>query len=102
MQIQSHLYNKVLYIMLKGELDEYHADYARNTLDDMLDESEFREVILDLNELSFMDSTGIGVFIGRYKKCKAKHIPIFICNPSMHAEQIFNMTGLYEIMPKIN
>lgn len=48
-----------------------------------------------------MDSTGIGVLIGRYKKMKLKNIPIFIANPSNHAEKIFKMTGLYDIMPKI-
>ena len=36
-----------------------------------------------------------------YKKMKDKNIPIYICNPSSHAEKIFKMTGLYEIMPKI-
>ena len=37
----------------------------------------------------------------RYKKMKDKNRPIYICNPSKHAEKIFKMTGLYEIMPKI-
>ena len=48
-----------------------------------------------------MDSTGIGVLIGRYKRMKDKDIPIYIANPSKHAEKIFKMTGLYDIMPKI-
>ena len=45
--------------------------------------------------------TGIGVLIGRYKKMKDKNIPIFITNPSSHAEKIFKITGLYSLMPKI-
>ena len=32
---------------------------------------------------------------------KDKNIPIFIANPSSHAERIFKITGLYDIMPKI-
>ena len=67
----------------------------------MFSSNGFRQIIIDLSELSFMDSTGIGVLIGRYKKMKDKNIPIYICNPSKHAEKIFKMTGLYEIMPKI-
>ena len=63
---------------------------------------KFNQIIIDLSELDFMDSTGIGVLIGRYKRMKDKHIPIFICNPSTHAERIFKMTGLYDIMPKIS
>lgn len=102
MEIKSRVYNGVLYVLLKGELDEHYANYTRQTLDELFSKNNFKQVIIDLNELIFMDSTGIGVFIGRYKKLKNKNIPIFICNPSNHAECIFNMTGLYEIMPKIS
>lgn len=101
MHIKSKLYNKTLYVLLCGELDEHSATHTRLMLDKLFAGSEFNQIIIDLSELEFMDSTGIGVLIGRYKKMKDRHIPIFICNPSTHAEKIFKMTGLYEIMPKI-
>ncbi|MBQ8845266.1 MAG: STAS domain-containing protein [Clostridia bacterium] len=101
MQIKSRVYNKTLYVLLCGELDEYSAKHARETLDEIFLREKFSQIIIDLSELDFMDSTGIGVLIGRYKKMKDKKIPIYICNPSSHAEKIFQMTGLYEIMPKI-
>ena len=102
MNIKSRIYNNTLYIMLIGELDEYSASYTRNYLDDLFKTPNFSQVIIDLSELEFMDSTGIGVLIGRYKKLKNLRIPIYICNPSLHIEKIFNMTGLFEIMPKIS
>lgn len=91
-----------MYVTMSGELDESNATYAKATLDDLFLADNFNQVIIDLSELSFMDSTGVGILIGRYKKLKQKNIPIYICNPSKHAEKIFNMTGLYNIMPKIN
>ncbi len=90
-----------MYVLLCGELDEHSANYTRITLDDMFDKPTFKKIIIDLSELDFMDSTGIGVLIGRYKRMKDKNIPIFIANPSSHAERIFKITGLYDIMPKI-
>jgi len=48
-----------------------------------------------------MDSTGIGVLMGRYKKMKAKNVPIFIANPSAQADKIFKMTALYDVMPLV-
>lgn len=102
MNIKSRVYNNTIYIMLIGELDEYSATYTRNTLDHLFDLSNFNQVIIDLSELEFMDSTGIGVLIGRYKRMKSSNIPIYICNPNNHIEKIFKMTGLYEIMPKIS
>lgn len=101
MQIKNRIYNGTLYVVLIGELDEHSAFMVRTTLDELFEKQNFNQIIIDLSELEFMDSTGIGVLIGRYKKMKDKKIPIFICNPSVHAEKIFKMTGLYDIMPKI-
>ena len=101
MNIKSKVCNGTLYVVLSGELDEYSAGHTRMKLDDIFAGGDFSQIIIDLSELEFMDSTGIGVLIGRYKRMKSRNIPIFICNPSMHAEKIFKMTGLYEIMPKI-
>ena len=101
MYIKSKIYNKTLYVILCGELDENCAEHTRQKLDSLFDGNDFSQIIIDLSELEFMDSTGIGVMIGRYKKMKIRNIPIFICNPSKHAEKIFKMTGLYQLMPKI-
>ena len=100
MEIRSRVYNNIMYVTMSGELDESNAPYSKATLDDLFLNADFGQVIIDLSELSFMDSTGVGILIGRYKKLKEKGIPIYICNPSKHAEKIFNMTGLYNIMPK--
>ena len=86
-----------------GELDEANAPYVRTNLDQMLErEKNFNKVIIDLSQLEFMDSTGIGVMLGRYKKLQSRNIPIYIINPSRQAEKIFQMAGLYDIMPKIS
>jgi len=102
MQIKSRIYNNTLYVLLNGELDEYTAVYTRTQLDTLFSKITYSQVIIDLTELSFMDSTGIGVLIGRYKKLKNNKVPIYICNPSNQIEKIFKISGLYEIMPKIS
>ena len=85
MQIRNRIYNNTLYVILSGDLDEHSAYNARITLDEIFDGSGFNQIIIDLSELDFMDSTGIGVLIGRYKKMKDKNLPIYICNPSTNA-----------------
>ena len=102
MEIRSRIYNSIMYVTMSGELDENNSIYTKTTLDDLFLNSNFNQVIIDLSELEFMDSTGVGILIGRYKKLKERNIPIYICNPSKHAEKIFNMTGLFNIMPKIS
>jgi stage II sporulation protein AA (anti-sigma F factor antagonist) len=102
MQVKNRIHKNVLYISLDGELDEHTAEYTRINLDRMMTGAQVMQIVIDLANLHFMDSTGIGVLIGRYKKMKDKKIPIFISNPSTQAERIFKMTGLYSIMPKIS
>ena len=101
MQIKKKLVDNTLHVMLCGELDEYTANYTRNVLDELICANRFTKMIIDLSQLEFMDSTGIGVLIGRYKKLKNKNTPIYITNANIHIEKIFKMSGLYEIMPKI-
>lgn len=101
MRVKSRIYNSTLYVLLSGELDSSTASYVREEMDAAFSNGQFNQVIIDLSELDFMDSTGIGLLIGRYKKMQEKRVPIFICNPSAHAEKIFRMSGLYELMPKI-
>ncbi|MBQ7977111.1 MAG: STAS domain-containing protein [Clostridia bacterium] len=102
MQVNAKIYQETLYLQVAGELDEHTAHYARMAMDNQLESADFKQVIIDLSKLEFMDSTGIGVLIGRYKKMKQKNIPIFISNPSVQADKIFRMTALYDVMPKIN
>jgi len=49
-----------------------------------------------------MDSTGIGVLLGRYNKFIKRDIALFIKNPQKHVDRILKMTGIYELMPKIS
>jgi len=102
MQVKNRTHKDTLYISLDGELDEHSAEYTRINLDQALAQTRAAQVVIDLANLRFMDSTGIGVLIGRYKKMKDRNVPIYISNPSSQAERIFKMTGLYSIMPKVS
>ncbi|MDR0975433.1 MAG: STAS domain-containing protein [Christensenellaceae bacterium] len=102
MKLANKVYKGVLYISLDGELDEYSAEYTRTYMEQVMNGTGFTQIVIDLTNLSFMDSTGIGVLIGRYKKMKDKNIPVFVANPSSQADRIFKMTGLYQVMPKVS
>ena len=101
MQVKNRIHKNVLYISLVGELDEHTAEYTRINLDNAMTAANVAQIVIDLANLQFMDSTGIGVLIGRYKKMRDRNVPIYISNPSSQAERIFKMTGLYSLMPKV-
>ena len=58
------------------------------------------KVVFDLSGVTFMDSTGIGLLIGRYKKLKQFSIPTYIQGASVSTEKVIEIAGLYKIMPK--
>lgn len=101
MEISSKLNKNTLIIGLSGELDECTANYTRSAMDELIVDNSFKKLVVDMRGLEFMDSTGIGVLIGRYKKLKSKNILMYVVNPNSHIEKIFKMSGLYEIIPKI-
>ncbi len=90
------------FIYLYGELDECSASKTREIIDEIISKPTAKnKVIFNFSGVTFMDSTGIGMLIGRYKKLKSKNVPIFIQNPSSSVDKILEISGLYKIMPKI-
>ena len=90
-----------LYIGLSGELDESAAVQTRAALDKLIEDFNNTKLVLDMSDLKFMDSTGVGVLLGRYKKLKAKGASLLIASPSPTVDKILTLSGIYDIMPKI-
>ena len=102
MQIRTDYRDQILYMCLSGELDEHNASLARRDVDRLADEYAYSErAVFDLSEVTFMDSTGIGFLIGRYKKFNRYGIPVYVTNPSFVTDRILQMSGVYSLMPKI-
>lgn len=101
MEIKYKKSNKSLTVYVYGELDECSASEAKNILDKLIfDNMNSEKVVFDLSGISFMDSTGIGLLIGRYKKLKNFNIPSYISGASVATEKVIELAGLYSIMPK--
>ena len=105
MEIRYKSIDDALIANLSGEFDEYTAEYVRMSLDAVLDDLSTinkPRLVLDFSGVTFMDSTGIGVLLGRYNKFGKHGVGIEIKNASGHVDRILKMTGIYEIMPKIS
>ena len=100
MKIEHFRKSDELLVKLYGELDESCSNYVRTSLDGLIDNESIRRLVIDMSELSFMDSTGIGVLIGRYKRLKARGIPIFLKAPTPTVDRVLGLSGIYDIMPK--
>lgn len=87
---------------LDGELDEHTAVAVREKLDRRISVGGFRNFVFDFSHLKFMDSTGIGILLGRYKNLKRAGAGIYISSPNPHVDKILSLAGIYRIIQKIN
>jgi anti-sigma B factor antagonist len=83
-------------IKLKGEVDIYTAPALRETIVDAVDKGRYK-IAVDLDEVDFLDSTGLGVLVGGLKRVKQHEGELgIICNQDKIL-RIFKITGLTKI-----
>lgn len=87
-----------LIVIMKGELDHHSTEEVRNKIDNQLDAEGVNNLILEFSQVSFMDSSGIGVVIGRYKRLKAKNGNVCIVGVSPSVKRVFELSGMFKII----
>jgi len=89
---------QVLTIRLKGELDHHSADESRVLIDEKINEGKFNKMVIDFKNLDFIDSSGIGFIIGRYKVIRKRNGVIEIINAGKKVRKILDMSGIGKII----
>lgn len=92
---------QTLTVRLKDELDHSSAVRLRGELDELLQDGSIRRLVLDLKKLSFMDSSGVGFIIGRYKLMARRGGSVAVMNADKQMDRIFRMSGLYELVERL-
>ncbi|AGX02295.1 MULTISPECIES: anti-sigma factor antagonist [Bacillaceae] len=82
---------------ISGEIDAYTAPKLRESLFP-LSEKEAVEMVVDLSEVSYMDSTGLGVFVGVFKNVRSNNGKFQIVGLSERLKRLFEITGLADII----
>ena len=87
-----------LTVALHGELDHFSAMGIRRELDDLLSDPAIRHLMLDMTDLKFMDSSGIGVILGRYRILAARGGSVWVRNMNPQINRIFQLSGMGQII----
>ena len=101
MAVKLDLKGEVLTAYLEGDIDLHSARKIRSEIDLAVEKYMPSMLVLDFFDVTFMDSSGIGLVMGRYKLLKKIGIPVYIQSPSVSINKILQISGIYEIMPKI-
>lgn len=98
MLLQLENNNNCLIVSLKGELDHHSAENTRQKIDRYFLEKNLNNIVLDLRGLTFMDSSGIGLIMGRYKNTVERKGKLVIVNDNSRVDRILKMSGLLKII----
>lgn len=91
-----------LIIHLNQDLDHHTAIYVRERSDQLIEKGNIKNIIFDFKKSGFMDSSGIGVIMGRYKKVIFTGGKAAVVNVEDSVDRIFKLSGLYKIILKFS
>ena len=94
--ISSDARGEVTVVHVQGEIDVYTAPVLRERLDEHLSEGRLH-LVVDLDDVSFMDSTGLGVLVGRLKLVRVKDGTLHLVCSSERILKVFSITGLDKV-----
>ena len=92
--------DKSLIASLIGELDHHSAEEVRVKVDDRIDRDNIEKLILNFGGVTFMDSSGIGVVVGRYKKMSSKGGALCVVDVNRGVNRVFELSGLFKIIDR--
>jgi stage II sporulation protein AA (anti-sigma F factor antagonist) len=102
MLIKTKKEGSVVTAEILGELDHHTSEETKKKLDRLIAGKDVRDLVLDLSGLVFMDSSGIGVLLGRYRQLKQRGGTVSVRNVNRQIDKVFNISGLYSVIKKIN
>ena len=84
----------ILSVRVRGEIDHHTASEIRRGIDAVLFEKRPKKLLLDLSAVSFMDSSGLGLIMGRYSVMKELEGEMVVWNPSPETHSIMTLAGM--------
>jgi len=98
MDIKYNEMDKLLTCQITEEIDHHTTEKIRRILDDEIERYMPRKIIFNFDKVSFMDSAGIGMILGRYKIMKMLGGTVELINVNSNIKKIFEMSGMDKII----
>ena len=90
-----------LYVSLIGEIDYHSAASTREAIDEKVLKLCPKNLVLDLADAPFIDSSGLGLIMGRYQRMQELGGTLTVANPSAEHQKIFKAAGLNKLVKEI-
>lgn len=91
-----------VFVALSGDLDLTTSPPLREALDRLIERYPDRDLVLDLTEVSFIDSSGLGVLLGRYRRLNPRGRELSLVGVKPSIRSVLAVAGLPQIMPVLS
>lgn len=88
-----------LLVKIFGDFDLELADHCRREIDRNYEQEAVKNILFDLTGISFIDSSGLGVILGRYRKVKENEGKVVIASGDSRIMKILNLSGITRLIP---
>ena len=89
-----------LVIRITEDLDHHTVLSLRDEADGLIEKEKIKNIVFDFNGVTFMDSSGIGMIMGRYKRVIFTGGKVGVASVCNNIDRIFRISGLYKIIEK--
>ena len=89
----------VLFVRIDGEIDHHSTEQLRTNIDGYITGSNTKYIVMDFSKVGFMDSSGIGMVMGRYRNIKRIGGELCIIAAGGIVKRILDMSGITGIIP---
>lgn len=86
--------DETVYAALSGEIDHHSARFLREEIDDAVSRAVPQRLVMDFSQVSFMDSSGIGLIMGRYRQISVYGGCLSICGMNTQQKKVLRLAGL--------
>ncbi|NMA80013.1 MAG: anti-sigma factor antagonist [Clostridiales bacterium] len=94
MAVKIEIGDNIINARLIGDIDHHTAKGMREEIDNAVERTQIKKLVLDFKNVSFMDSSGIGLVMGRYKIMEEVGGVVKVTNPSNHIKKVMRLAGL--------
>lgn len=88
------LTNKILYAYLSGEIDHHTAQFLRRLIDEKIADQMPDELVMDFSNVGFMDSSGVGLILGRLKQMNAYEGKMRVQSPPVQIQKMLQLAQI--------
>ena len=92
------LSEKYTYIEFKGDIDDTVCPRYKKEISDLIESNKTKDLVLDFKNVTFIDSSGIGLILGRYNQMKSHRKKLYVTETNTQIKKLFKISGIYTII----